>query len=209
MKSTHLRLLTAFVLACAVLLAVDSHAQRQMENLGRGVVAIHQGGGKVFVSWRLPGTEPEEIAFNVYRQSGDGRGLFSTGLRHGDALHVGDLDLTRPGLEVFGIHKNEEATGKFGTPGLACYDAKTGKILWSFGPGADVGVGFRRTFSAFSRRGDVGGASGLRTAGGERIGVALARRTLPSGGTVTCCGSCSTATAFPNGTGKRASSRRC
>ena len=32
------------------------------------------------------------------------------GLRHGDALHVGDLDPARPGLEVFGIHENEEAT---------------------------------------------------------------------------------------------------
>jgi rhamnogalacturonan endolyase len=43
---------------------------RQMERLGRGVVAIHQGGGKVFVSWRLLGTDPEGIAFNVYRAVG-------------------------------------------------------------------------------------------------------------------------------------------
>jgi rhamnogalacturonan endolyase len=43
---------------------------RQMENLGRGVVAINQGGGKVFVSWRLLGTDPDDIAFNVYRTSG-------------------------------------------------------------------------------------------------------------------------------------------
>jgi rhamnogalacturonan endolyase len=44
---------------------------RHMEKLGRGVVAIHHGEGKVFVSWRLLGTDPEGIAFNVYRQSGD------------------------------------------------------------------------------------------------------------------------------------------
>ena len=43
-----------------------------MEKLGRGVVAIHQGDGKVFVSWRLLGTDPEAIAFNVYRAAGDG-----------------------------------------------------------------------------------------------------------------------------------------
>ena len=42
-------------------------APRQMENLGRGVVAINQGEGKVFVSWRLLGTEPDGIAFNLYR----------------------------------------------------------------------------------------------------------------------------------------------
>lgn len=44
---------------------------RQMEHLGRGVVAIHQGNGKVFISWRLLGTDPEEVAFNLYRAAGD------------------------------------------------------------------------------------------------------------------------------------------
>ena len=44
---------------------------RHMEKLGRGVVAIHNGDGKVFVSWRLLGTDPDAIAFNVYRRSGD------------------------------------------------------------------------------------------------------------------------------------------
>ena len=38
-----------------------------MEALGRGVVALHLGGGKVFVSWRLLGTDPDDIAFDVYR----------------------------------------------------------------------------------------------------------------------------------------------
>ena len=47
-------------------------AQRQMESLGRGVVAIPEdNGGKVFVGWRLLGTDPDEIAFNVYRSNGD------------------------------------------------------------------------------------------------------------------------------------------
>lgn len=44
---------------------------RHMEKLGRGVVAVHQGGGKVFVSWRLLGTDPDAVAFHVYRQVGD------------------------------------------------------------------------------------------------------------------------------------------
>jgi len=46
---------------------------RQMEALGRGVVAIHRAPGEVFVGWRLLGTDAEEIAFNVYRTS-DGPG---------------------------------------------------------------------------------------------------------------------------------------
>src|SRR5688572_12793188 len=46
---------------------------RRMESLGRGVVAIHRAPGEVFVGWRLLGTDPEDIAFNVYRAS-DGPG---------------------------------------------------------------------------------------------------------------------------------------
>ena len=46
--------------------------KRQMENLGRGVVALNQGGGKIFVSWRMLGTDPDDIAFNLYRAAGDG-----------------------------------------------------------------------------------------------------------------------------------------
>ncbi|MCH7559328.1 MAG: rhamnogalacturonan lyase [Planctomycetes bacterium] len=45
------------------------HAQRYMEKLGRGVVAINQGDGKVYVGWRMLGTDPDNIAFNVYRNS--------------------------------------------------------------------------------------------------------------------------------------------
>ena len=52
------------------LLVTTALAQRQMEALGRGVVAIRQDGGKVFVGWRLLGTDPDDIAFNVYRATG-------------------------------------------------------------------------------------------------------------------------------------------
>ena len=39
---------------------------RQLEKLDRGVVAIHQGGGNVFVSWRLLVTDVDDIAFDVF-----------------------------------------------------------------------------------------------------------------------------------------------
>jgi len=38
-----------------------------MENLTRGVAAVKQPDKSVFVSWRLFGTDPQSIAFNVYR----------------------------------------------------------------------------------------------------------------------------------------------
>ena len=47
-------------------------APRQLEKLGRGVVAIHFEPGKVFVGWRMLGTDPETIAFNVYRTTSSG-----------------------------------------------------------------------------------------------------------------------------------------
>ena len=46
-------------------------AQRQMEELTRGLVAVKHEEG-VFVSWRVLATDPKETAFNVYRQIEDG-----------------------------------------------------------------------------------------------------------------------------------------
>ena len=59
-----------FAVIC--LLAVvsnDASAQKMMEHLDRGVIAINEGDGNVFVGWRLLGTEPHDLGFNVYRES--------------------------------------------------------------------------------------------------------------------------------------------
>src|SRR5688572_3092961 len=42
-------------------------AQYRMEYLTRGVHAVPDGKGKIFVSWRLLGTENNGLAFNLYR----------------------------------------------------------------------------------------------------------------------------------------------
>src|SRR5262245_14646687 len=54
--------------------AADQHAPRaaftparQMEFLSPGLVAINRGNGNAYLSWRLLGTDPANIAFNVYR----------------------------------------------------------------------------------------------------------------------------------------------
>lgn len=52
----------AGVAACA--------AQRQMENLDRGVVAFNKGSRSVYVSWRMVGLDTNSIAFNLYRSTG-------------------------------------------------------------------------------------------------------------------------------------------
>ncbi len=83
----------------------------------------------------------DEIIYGAMVVDDNGTGLFSTGLRHGDALHVSDLVPSRPGLEVYGVHESEGNTLSLGTPGMALYDAANGQILWSFLPGRDVGRG--------------------------------------------------------------------
>jgi rhamnogalacturonan endolyase len=83
----------------------------------------------------------DEIVYGSMVVDDTGLGLFSTGLRHGDALHVSDLVPGRPGLEVFGVHESEGNTLSLGTPGMALYDAANGQIIWSFVPGQDVGRG--------------------------------------------------------------------
>jgi len=62
----------ALIITAVLFFARPAQAHRQMENLGRGVVAINQGEGKVYVGWRMLGTDPDDIAFNLYRTTGDG-----------------------------------------------------------------------------------------------------------------------------------------
>lgn len=45
---------------------------RQMENLGRGIVAVRASSNQAFISWRLLGTDPDGIGFNLYRKIGSG-----------------------------------------------------------------------------------------------------------------------------------------
>jgi len=56
--------------AVALLLtAGPAAAQKQLEKLNRGVVAVRTGSGQVYVGWRLFGTEAASTGFHVYRGS--------------------------------------------------------------------------------------------------------------------------------------------
>jgi rhamnogalacturonan endolyase len=59
------------ILFLATWISWNTHAQRQKEYLDRGVVAVPSGEG-VLVSWRLLGTDPETIKFDVYKIEGEG-----------------------------------------------------------------------------------------------------------------------------------------
>ncbi len=65
--------MTRLTLLCAsVCFVMPVQAQRQMENLTRGIVAVKQADGNVYVGWRLFGTDPETVSFNLYRITGGG-----------------------------------------------------------------------------------------------------------------------------------------
>ena len=72
----------------------------------------------------VDGDGKDEIVFGAMTIDDNGKGLYSTGFGHGDALHVSDLDPTRPGLEVFDIQE------RFDDAGAHMTDAKTGELLW-------------------------------------------------------------------------------
>lgn len=112
----------------------------------------------------------DEICIGAMTVDDNGKGLYTTGLRHGDALHLTDLDPDRLGLEVFGIHESEGKTEALMTPGTAQFDAKTGEILWSKSPGIDVGRGVTGDIDP-TQRGfeNWGGPGGLRDVKGNTI----------------------------------------
>ena len=111
----------------------------------------------------------DEIIYGSMVVDDDGKGLFSTGLRHGDALHVGDLHIERPGLEVFGVHEIEDNTTRYG---VAVYDARTGEILFKNSLNKDVGRGVAEDIYPLNPGAEMwwSGSNGLFSMKGERIG---------------------------------------
>src|SRR5687767_4856090 len=57
------------------ILPFTMQAQRQMEFLNRGIVAMPNGKGANFVSWRLLATDAPGIGFNVYRSTNNGKAV--------------------------------------------------------------------------------------------------------------------------------------
>jgi rhamnogalacturonan endolyase len=73
----------------------------------------------------------DEIVYGSCTIDDNGRGLYTTGLGHGDALHLGDFDPDRAGLEVWQCHESGS--------GATFRDARTGSIIYKFASSGDVG----------------------------------------------------------------------
>ena len=66
----------------------------------------------------------DEIIYGACVIDDNGKGLYSTGFGHGDAIHFSDLDPDNPGLEVFNIQE------RFDDAGANFRAAGSGKVLW-------------------------------------------------------------------------------
>ncbi|MHC0428937.1 rhamnogalacturonan lyase [Streptomyces sp. O3] len=102
-------------------------------NYGKGY--DQQGNHQLSVA-DVDGDGRDEILYGAMAVDDDGRGLWTTRLGHGDAMHVGDLDPARPGLESFNVHEHTNAEY-----GYEMHDARTGEVLWGQRTGSDVGRG--------------------------------------------------------------------
>jgi rhamnogalacturonan endolyase len=66
------KLTIAIVVGMILFFTPSIQAKRYMERLGRGVVAVRTGSSQVYVGWRMLGTDPNDIAFNLYCSTGGG-----------------------------------------------------------------------------------------------------------------------------------------
>lgn len=80
----------------------------------------------------------DEIVFGSMTIDSDGTPLYTTGLGHGDAMHVTDHIPSREGLEVYSVHESMPSSGQ---RAATMRDAATGEILWSIPGTRDTGRG--------------------------------------------------------------------
>ena len=74
----------------------------------------------------------DEIVYGSCAIDNDGKGLYTTGMGHGDAMHMTCFSSTMQGLQVWDCHENKKDGSSF-------RDAATGKVLFQIKSPMDVG----------------------------------------------------------------------
>jgi len=108
----------------------------------------------------------DEIIYGACAIDDDGRGMYTTGLGHGDAMHLADINPNRPGLEVWTCHEGEG--------GADLHDARTGQILFRWNANKDTGRACAADIVASSPGAEMWAAAGspLFSATGQELGKA-------------------------------------
>lgn len=74
----------------------------------------------------------DEIVYGSCTIDHDGTGLYSTGMGHGDAMHLTQFAPDMKGLQVFACHENK-------CDGTSFRETANGKVIWQFKSNIDVG----------------------------------------------------------------------
>lgn len=121
----------------------------------------------------VDGDGKDEMVYGAMVIDDNGKGLYSTGFGHGDALHVSDLDPERPGLEVLDIQE------RFDDAGIHFRDAGSGEILWKKpsvkagedgeGPGRGLALDVDPRYPGFECWAAGAGITGMFDAKGNKI----------------------------------------
>jgi rhamnogalacturonan endolyase len=108
----------------------------------------------------------DEIVYGSMAIDDNGRPLWNTRFGHGDAMHLGDLIPSRPGLELFKVDENGSQ------PASWMADARTGEILWRTAPSGDNGRGVSANIWAGSPGAESWSSadSQVRNTSGQTIG---------------------------------------
>ena len=106
----------------------------------------------------VDGDGKDEIINGSSAINDDGKPLWTYGMGHGDALHMTDMDLDRPGMEIW---INLESPSSHNNTGLRQYDAKTGQTNWGIATGtADVGRSMAADIDPNYKGYEIWGSSG-------------------------------------------------
>ncbi|TSA56314.1 MAG: hypothetical protein D4R45_01010, partial [Planctomycetaceae bacterium] len=113
----------------------------------------------------VDGDGKDEIIYGACAIDHDGTGLYTTGLGHGDAMHLSDIDPDRPGLEVWAIHENPRHPY-----GANLRDAATGQVIWGLqlrDPGRGVALDIDPRYRGYECW--ANNSDGLYNCKGEKI----------------------------------------
>ncbi|PQP83696.1 rhamnogalacturonan lyase [Paenibacillus sp. PCH8] len=115
----------------------------------------------------VDGDGKDEIIYGAMAVDDNGRGLYTTRLNHGDAMHLSDLDPDRAGLEVFQVHETPSNAG------VEFRDARTGQLIWGVKTTKDIGRGMAADIDPRHRGAEVWADGSLYSAKGQKLGTTL------------------------------------
>lgn len=79
----------------------------------------------------VDGDGKDEIVYGSCCIDHDGKGLYTTGIGHGDAMHLSQFSLDLPGLQVWACHEGSQCS--------TFRDAATGKVIFRLQGNKDIG----------------------------------------------------------------------